>query len=141
MSTEDTPVESPAEAVQPEHTPVHLAYAGASRVVASEGASELALFGNLERDAVRLDGAIKDPLRFREALSALYAIVGSDYRYVPKDRTAYLAYLRMKREAASLGVWQAQQAYFSWLMRNDPTAALILDPVITVHPDQVFFEV
>ena len=37
--------------------------------------------------------------------------------------------------------WQAQQAYFSWLLRNDPLAFVILDPVVTVHPDQVFFEV
>ena len=27
------------------------------------------------------------------------------------------------------------------MLRNDPLAALILDPVITVHPDQVIFEV
>jgi hypothetical protein len=143
MSTEDTVAEAPLEEAPapPEHTSVHLAYAGASRVIASEGASQLALFGNLERDPVQLDGTIKDPLRFREAMSTLYAVVGSDYRYVPKDRTAYVAYLRMKRESAGLGVWQAQQAYFSWLMRNDPLATLILDPVISVHPDQVFFEV
>src|SRR5262249_43829256 len=34
-----------------------------------------------------------------------------------------------------------QQAYFSWMLRNDPLAVLILDPIISVHPDQVFFEV
>jgi hypothetical protein len=41
-------------------------------------------------------------------LSALYAVVGSDYRYQPKDRTQYLAYLRMKKETATQSVWQAQ---------------------------------
>lgn len=131
---------APADAA-PEATSVHLAYAGVSRVVATEGAAEVALYGNLDRDPVSFDARIKEPLRFREAISALYAVVGSDYRYVPKDRTAYLAYLRMKRESSGLGVWQAQQAYYSWMMRNDPLAYLILDPVITVHPDQVFFEV
>ena len=60
---------------------------------------------------------------------------------MPKDRTAYLAYLRMRRESANLGAWQAQRAYFSWLLRNDPLAFVVLDPVITVHPDQVLFEV
>ena len=74
-------------------------------------------------------------------MAALYAVVGSDYRYVPKDRTAYLAYRRMKAESANLGLWEAQRAYFDWLGRNDPLAALILDPVVTVHPDQVLFEV
>src|SRR5262249_21659521 len=87
------------------------------------------------RPPVHLEGAIKEPLRFREAMSALYAVVGSDYRYVPKDRTAYVAYLRMKREAAGLGVWQAQQPYFSWLLRNDPQAALILVTIISFHAD------
>ncbi|HZT81107.1 MAG TPA: SWIM zinc finger family protein, partial [Gemmataceae bacterium] len=52
-----------------------------------------------------------------------------------------LAFLRMRKETAGLGVWQAQQAYYSWMARNDPAAVLILDPCITVHPDQVFFEV
>ena len=74
-------------------------------------------------------------------MAALYAIVGSDYRYVPKDRTAYLAYLRMRREATSLNVRQSQQVFFEWALRNDPLAFILLDPVVTVHPDQVFFEV
>ena len=74
-------------------------------------------------------------------MAALYAIVASDFRYVPKDRTAYVAYSRMRREASGLNAWQSQRAYFSWLLQNDPTAFVILDPVITVHPDQVLFEV
>src|SRR5437868_1678990 len=36
---------------------------------------------------------------------------------------------------------QAQQAYYSWMMRNDPMALCILDPIISVHPDEVCFEV
>ena len=84
---------------------------------------------------------MRQPLRLREALSALYAVVGSDYRYKPKDRTQYLAYLRLKKETATQSVWQAQQAYFGWLLRNDPLLFCILDPVVSVHPDQVMFEV
>ena len=49
--------------------------------------------------------------------------------------------LRAALETAGQSVWQAQQAYFAWLLRNDPLAFCILDPVITVHPDQVMFEV
>lgn len=146
MSTGDeslgeTPGPEPELPAGPEPIEVRLEYAGASTLIATEQAATLELFGNILRSPVRMEGVIKDPLRFREAMSALYAVVAGDYRFVPKDRTAYLAYMRMKRESANLGVWQAQQAYFSWLQRNDPTAALILDPVITVHPDQVFFEV
>ncbi|WP_442509911.1 hypothetical protein SH528x_001513 [Novipirellula sp. SH528] len=122
-------------------TEVPVSYAGQSRMVADAGTPRLALFGNLQRDPVSLDAIVRDPLRFREALSALYSIVGSDYRYVPKDRTAYNAYRRMRNESANLNAWQAQHAYFNWLSRNDPLACLILDPVISVHPDKIFFEV
>lgn len=36
--------------------------------------------------------------------------------------------------------WRAQRQYFDYLYTRDYAAWLILDPVITVHPDQVFFE-
>ena len=119
----------------------HLAYAGASRVLTVGNAATLELYGNLDRSPVRFEATIKNPLSFREALSALYGVIGSDYRYAPKDRTQYIAYLRLKRDAAPLGVWHAQQAYFAWMLRNDPTALTILDPVVSVHPDQLTFEV
>ncbi len=141
MSDETAPDTAPDGPSVPERTEVHLSYAAASRLVAGEGSAQLALAGNLLRDPVRFDGVIKDPLRFREAMSALYAVVASDMRYRPKDRTAYLAYTRMRRESSGLDAWQAQREYFSWLLRNDPLAFVILDPVVTVHPDQVFFEV
>jgi predicted nucleic acid-binding Zn finger protein len=142
MTTEPPTPDTPAEGV-PE-TPamvVPLTYAGASAVTTEQGKAELALFANLRRDPVQLRGKLKDPLRIREALTALHAVVASDYRYVPKDRTAYTAYVRMKKESAGLSLWQAQRAYFSWLLRNDPLTFRILDPIITVHPDEVFFEV
>jgi predicted DNA-binding WGR domain protein len=133
-TTTDAPEAAPA-------TTVPVAYEDASRLLTSGGTAQLALFSNVYRDPVRLDGVIKEPLRFREAMATLYAVVGSDYRYVPRDRTAYLAYLRVKRESAGLNVRQSQQAFFEWVLRNDPIAFIILDPVVTVHPDQVFFEV
>ncbi|WP_422929579.1 SWIM zinc finger family protein [Singulisphaera sp. PoT] len=141
MSTGDEPRDESSEPSPPEATEIHLSYAGVSSLVTSEGTSRLALAANLRRDPVRFDATIKDPLRFREAMATLYAIVASDFRYIPKDRTAYLAYQRMKRESSTLNTWQAQREYFSWLLRNDPTSFVVLDPVITVHPDQVLFEV
>ncbi len=142
MSTEETPVEQPAAAPEPApSTPFHLSYAGASHLETTEAGTELDLFANLQREPVRFDGAVRKPLRFREAMAALYAVVGSDFRYVPKDRTAYMAYQRMRKESLGQGAWQAQQAYFSWLLRNDPLAFVMLDPIITVHPDKVIFEV
>ena len=138
--TRDDSPDDPAEA-PPAATEVHLAYAGVSSLVTGERTARLALAGNLRRDPVRFEATIRDPLRFREAMAALYAVVASDFRYVPRDRTAYVAYQRMRRESATLNQWQAQREYFSWLLRNDPTAFVVLDPVITVHPDQVLFEV
>lgn len=35
---------------------------------------------------------------------------------------------------------KARKAYFDYLYKNDRDAWFVLDPVITVHPDEVFFE-
>ncbi len=122
-------------------TQVGIGYAAANSVTYTEEDVQIHLFGNLYRDPVDADARICSPLRFREAMSALHRVVSSDFRYIPKDRTAYLAYLRLKRESASMNAWNARHAYFSWLARNDPGAWMILDPVVTVHPDMVIFEV
>ena len=132
---------APADTAAPEHTSVQLSYAGPSTVIADDAGALVKLSANLQRDPVRAAGGIADPLRMREALSVLHGIVSSDFRYVPKDRTAYLAYMRMRRETASLGMWQAQQAYHEWIQRNDPNAFIPLDPVVTAHPDQLLLEV
>ncbi|MCP4344811.1 MAG: SWIM zinc finger family protein [Desulfobacterales bacterium] len=122
-------------------TQVSIGYAAANSVTHTEKDAQIRVFGNLYRDPVDAEARICSPLRFREAMSALHRVVSSDFRYIPKDRTAYLAYLRLKRESASMSAWNARHAYFSWLARNDPEAWMILDPVVTVHPDMVIFEV
>ncbi|PCH76031.1 MAG: hypothetical protein COB98_07380 [Flavobacteriaceae bacterium] len=48
--------------------------------------------------------------------------------------------LRTKREAITKPFYQAQAKYFNFLYKRDYAAWFVLDPVITVHPDQVFFE-
>jgi len=136
------PTEAPAaEAVEVHRSAVSLGYAGGSQVVTEGGAATLALFGNVHRAAVKGGGTVKDPLLLREALSVLHAVVKSDFRYVPRDRTAYLAYQRMRQQASALSLWEAQRAYVDWLSRNDPLAFMILDPIVSVHPDEVAFEV
>ncbi len=140
MATTTDTTEDTGEVPPPPSTGAHLTYTGASKVATTGNTALVELFGNLARPLVRFEGKLKNPLRFREALSALYTVVGSDFRYAPKDRTQYIAYLRLKRDAAPLGVWHAQQAYFDWMLRNDPNALSILDPLVSVHPDQVMFE-
>jgi hypothetical protein len=133
--------EPTAETVEVKRSAVALGYAGASQVVSEGGAATLVLFGNVHRGAVRGGGQVKEPLLFREALSALHAVVKSDFRYVPKDRTAYLAYRRMRAQTSTLSLWDAQRAYVDWLQRNDPLAFAVLDPIVSVHPDELSFEV
>jgi predicted DNA-binding WGR domain protein len=133
----------PAEADQVEHprTEVTLRYAGASQVSSEGGKTTVSLLGNQQRGDVRGAGKVKDPLRLREALLALHDVVKSDFRYIPKDRTQYMAYMRLRKQAAGMNLWEAQRAYVDWLQRNDPLAFAVLDPIVTVHPDQLFFEV
>ncbi len=148
MSTQ-TPANAPAEAestrpedqVTDDRTAVAMSYGGASQLVTDDRGATLQLLGNRQRTPVKLRGKVRQPLLVREALSCLYDVVASDFRYVPKDRTAYMAYMRMRKAAQGMAAWQAQQAYFEWMARNDPTAFLVLDPVVTVHPDAVLFEV
>src|SRR5262249_50759622 len=43
-------------------------------------------------------GMLSQPMRFREAISALHDIVVSDLRYKPRDKSAYEAYKAQERE-------------------------------------------
>ncbi len=142
MSSEpQTPQTAETEEVKDLRTSVTLRYASASQVVAEGGKSTLALYADEARGAVRGGGRVKEPLRLREALSALHDVVSSDFRYVPKDRSAYLAYMRLRKQATGMNVAEAQRAYIDWIQRNDPLAFALLDPIVTVHPDELFFEV
>lgn len=120
---------------------VNMSYYQTSDVIRDQQSQDLQLACNIKRTPLSFEGKIKETLLVREALSALYQVVSSDFRYVPKDRSSYLAYQRMKSQNSNATMWQAQQAYFDWLLRNDPLAFLILDPIISVHPDGLLFEV
>src|SRR5215218_8622982 len=77
---------------------VSLAYRGRSGVVQTNVGLAVALAPNLRRDRVSFVGTLKQPLRFREAMSALHDVVISDLRFKPKDKTAYE---RWKKEEAA----------------------------------------
>ena len=126
MSSGDENREEAPEPAGSETTEVRLAYAGVSSLVTSEDgagspwpATSAATPSAWRRRSRTRSGSAR---RWPPSTPSS----ASDYRYVPKDRTAYLAYIRMRRESANLGAWQAQQAYFSWLLRNDPIA--FVDP-------------
>lgn len=132
-------VNAPAEHIQAEA--FVLRYPRPSDFHADHLALSTQLSSHLQRNPVRFQAEVKEPLAFREALASLFAMVSSDYRYVPKDRSAYAAFMQMRRSAQNQGLAKAYRAYFDWLFRNDPQAWRILDPVISVHPDAVLFEV
>lgn len=101
----------------------------------------VALFAQLNRPEVAFHAEVKQPLLFRDCLLALFDIVSSDYRYVPKDRAVYSAFKQMRKAHANTNLFASQQAYFDWLYNNDPLAYCILDPMVQVHEAGVTFEV
>jgi hypothetical protein len=78
-----------------------LAYLGRSRLVEapSGGSRMLSLAPNLKREKVSFDAPLRQPLRFREAISALHDVVTSDLRFKPRDKSAYEEW--KKQEAAA----------------------------------------
>lgn len=153
----DNPIEQDASAISQDDTPacndktsdgmiMALNYAAPSHVSLSADqqsthSRHVALFTQLDRDAVSFHGTVKDPLVFRDSLLALFDVVSSDYRYVPKDRAAYAVFMQMRRASRHKNLFSAQRDYFTWLFDNDPLAFCLLDPIIQVHQEGVSFEV
>ena len=51
-----------------------------------------------------------------------------------------LEYVRTEKNKVMAPFYKAQQAYFKYLYKKDMDMWYVLDPVITVHPDELFFE-
>src|SRR5437764_14068680 len=75
-----------------------VAYLRRSEVVQGPGGLAVSLAPNLRRDRVSFVGTLRQPLRFREAVSALHDVVISDLRFKAKDKTAYEAYKKAMKE-------------------------------------------
>ncbi len=84
---------------------VALAYDHHTSLVSTSESAALSLAANLRRAPVSFRGKVKEPLLFRQLLTALHRCIVSDMRWEEEGR---------------------------WLW--------MLDPVITVHHDQMFFE-
>ncbi len=77
---------------------LNTAYRGRSTVTQTPAGLAVSLAPNLRRDRVSFVGVLRQPLRFREAMSALHDVVISDLRFKPKDKTGYEEW--KKQEAA-----------------------------------------
>jgi len=147
-------------------------YSGSSGVTSTANKVGISFAPDTLRPPTFFVGQLHKHLPFREAMSALHAIVVSDLRYQPKNREAYLAWTKtqediwiaekMKEEGevrAKVDILQKEltalrfqknevmQPYYKavsklrfYAWRKDRDLAMILDPVITVHPDELFFE-
>lgn len=123
-------------------------YRGRSDVVATGDGVTARLAANLARAPVSFDGEVCDPIRFREAVSALHDVVVGDLRFKRRDKTAYRAWKQAEAErlreigkAAEQAVcervaanpmlerdykeavreyWKVRLRYSDLLRRNDP---------------------
>jgi hypothetical protein len=75
---------------------------------------------NLRRDRVGFVGTLRQPLRFREAVSALHEVVVSDLRYKAKDHSAYQAYLAEQKKREETIRRTASQTARSELEKRQP---------------------
>jgi hypothetical protein len=66
-----------------------LGYLGRSEILQDAAGFSLRFSPNLSRPKVFFDAEVKQPIRFREAISALHDVVVGDLRVKKKDRTAY----------------------------------------------------
>jgi hypothetical protein len=135
-------------------------------------AAHLAFATNTLREPTFFEGVLGRPLVMREAMAALHRVVVSDYKYRPRERVEFFAWLaeqdrkflaglalkgkdvrqRMDTIEARLAeldaardvrlrpFYRARRAYFEYAYVNEYELSYVLDPVITVHPDEVAFE-
>jgi hypothetical protein len=147
-------------------------YKKSSSVTSGADATGMSFSPDTKRQPTFFRGNLSKAIEFREAMSSLHDVVVSDLRFKPKDKTAYMEWLKKQEEQDVAAVmaqsaevaeriknfqselrqvqqrrqerwaayYKARGQYYNWVMANDPEARILFDPVITVHPDEIFFE-
>ncbi|WP_206028717.1 hypothetical protein [Thalassoroseus pseudoceratinae] len=77
-----------------------VSYNAPSGVHSAAGKRILYFSPNQFREPVAFDAPLREPLRFREAISALHDVVINDLRYKPRDKSAYEEWKRQQQESA-----------------------------------------
>lgn len=80
---------------------VQTAYFGSSAIRQAAGGRVLQFAPDLSRERVSFNAPLKDPVRFREAISALHDVVINDLRYKPRGKSAYEACKGIKAGGAT----------------------------------------
>lgn len=120
---------------------VKVQYGGPSALTAGEGRANVTLSLDGSRGTVGLRGNVKAPSLFRDALMTAFDVLGSDLRYKRKDLATYLAYLSKQGKKANKEIWEAQKAFLEQQLGNEEKPKHVLEPVLTVSPDELSLEV
>ncbi|MFT3682521.1 MAG: SWIM zinc finger family protein [Ferruginibacter sp.] len=149
-------------------------YSGNTTVTSAAYQTGLSFSPDTLRESAWFVGKLNKKLAFREAISALHDVVVSDFRFKPKDKTAYKEWVaqnealfiaeymagynpdtadkrieeikdelrntRVEKDKIMGPFYKARQHYFQHLYVADRDKWIVLDPVITIHPDELFFE-
>lgn len=148
-------------------------YKGNTAIGGNSVRTEMNFVPDALRPPVYFSGQLARQVAFREAISALNAVVVSDLRFQPSDKSAYKEWIaqtemslltefgeayeaglsnqinQIKNELGEIGktrnavlgpYYKAQKKYFDYLYQKERDFWFVLDPVITVHPDELFFE-
>lgn len=101
-----------------------LAYLGRSEVAALTDGLSLSLKPNLARDQVFFDAQVQDPLRWREAMSALHEVVIGDLKFRKRSGgEAYQRFLAERRAEETRVAQAARQAARAEVQAEDPGPA------------------
>ena len=120
---------------------VKVQYPGPSALLSQEGKAQVTLALDGARGPVGVLGTVKAPALFRDALMAAFDVLGSDLRYKRKDLAVYLAYLSKQGKKANKEIWEAQKAFLEQQLGNEEKPQQVLEPVLTVSPDEISLEV
>jgi hypothetical protein len=120
---------------------IPVSFAPVRTVVAPDGAMRITLPVDAERRGTRLAARLHRPGVVRDALLALGDALGSDLRRKATDRADYLQYLIQRGKGVSKAVWDAQKEYLALQYSAAAKQEEPLDPVVTIGPDAVRFEV
>ena len=119
---------------------VDVSYGRKSGTVANDAGTTLGLAVAHRAGEVGLRASIPNVALFRDALATTLAIKESDLRYKGRDRAAYLAFLMKKGKKATAAIWDAQKTFLQESFK-EAVSTRELDPLLTVHPDEISIEV
>ena len=85
-------------------------YLGSTAVQNQGNRTDMSFAPDLKRQPTFFSGQLRQNVAFREAISALHAVVVSDLRFKPKDKTAYKEWAAQQEQVDLEAIAQQRQA-------------------------------